>query len=63
MIDSATEEFTYTSFGFPKNDKTLSPAKEAEKLVSRLDSPFSRRKSMRRRVQDSDRPKKIKSSA
>ncbi|MEC7906846.1 MAG: putative metalloprotease CJM1_0395 family protein [Verrucomicrobiota bacterium] len=31
MIDSSTAEFTYTSFGFPKNDKTLSPAKEAEK--------------------------------
>ena len=31
MIYSATAGVSYTSFRFPKNDETLSPAKEAEK--------------------------------
>lgn len=31
MIDSATAAVSYTSFGFPKKEEGLSPAKEAEK--------------------------------
>jgi len=31
MIDSATAGVSYTSFDFPKNEKPLSPAKEAER--------------------------------
>ncbi len=39
MIDSATAGVSYTSFGFPKNKETLSPAKEAEK--SRIEASLA----------------------